>query len=123
MFVFSKNMVSSPIETTSGEMIFELLGRNSKESSEKQSIAYIVIPPGKSSLLHYHPEAEETYYILKGQARMILGDEEREIEAGKLVLIPTMKLHKIINIGKIDLEFLTTCVPAWESNDAVYMER
>ncbi len=122
MHIFSKDQVSSPIATSHGEVIFELLGRDFDEKTENHSVAYVIIPPQKSSLLHYHPEAEESYYILQGLARITIGEEEAEISPGQIVLIPPNKPHKIFNIGDDDLEFLATCIPAWEPTNSVMLE-
>jgi len=122
MHIYSKAHVSSPMVTQHGEIIYELLGRGFSESTERHSVAYVVLPPGKSSLLHVHPEAEESYYILKGKARIRVGEEESTITPEQIVLIPSGKPHKISNFGDDDLEFLATCVPAWESKNTVPLE-
>jgi mannose-6-phosphate isomerase-like protein (cupin superfamily) len=113
----------SPITTPHGELISELIGRTATEGSVPQhSVAHIVLPPGKSSLLHYHPEAEESYYILSGQARVLIGEEEVVLTAGTAVLIPSPQPHKITNIGSEDLAFLAICVPAWAPDNSVFLE-
>jgi mannose-6-phosphate isomerase-like protein (cupin superfamily) len=113
----------SPITTPHGELIRELIGRTATEGSvPRHSVAYIVLPPGKSSLLHYHPEAEESYYILSGWARVLIGEEEVVMAAGTAVLIPAPQPHKITNIGSEDLTFLAICVPAWEPDNSVFLE-
>lgn len=122
MHIMSKNN-ATPSESQHGEIIYELIGREVGEPTERHSVAYMIVPPGKSSLLHYHPEAEESYYILQGEARMLLGDEEAIILPDQVILISPQKPHKIINIGKSDLVFLAVCVPAWESTNTVYLER
>jgi mannose-6-phosphate isomerase-like protein (cupin superfamily) len=122
MHVYSKAQVTSPIVTQHGETIFELLGRDFAEGTEKHSVAHILIPPGKASLLHYHPEAEESYYILSGKAHILIGEQESAISAGQIVLIPPKNLHQIRNIGEDDLEFLAICVPAWEPSNTVLAE-
>ncbi len=76
-----------------------------------------------ASLLHYHPEAEESYYILNGKARMLIGDEEMELERGHTVLIKAPIPHKIINISEEMLEFLAICIPAGEPTNSVYLEK
>ena len=122
MHVYSKAQVSSPMATRHGEVIFELLGRNFAEGTEVHSVAHILIPPGKASLLHFHPEAEESYYILSGKAHIRIGEEDTTISAGQIVLIPPGNLHQIRNIGEVDLEFLAICVPAWEPSNTVLAE-
>jgi len=113
----------SPITMPHGELIRELIGRTATEGSvPRHSVAHIVLPPGKSSLRHYHPEAEESYYILSGRARVLIGEEEVVVVAGTAVLIPAPQPHKITNIGSEDLAFLAICVPAWERDNSVFLE-
>jgi mannose-6-phosphate isomerase-like protein (cupin superfamily) len=121
MYKYSVRNVS-PIASAHGEVVYELVGPNLNETTQRHSVAYVVIPPGKSSLLHYHPEAEESYYILKGIAQIILGEEEDLIGAGESILIPSPKPHKIINTGNEPLEFIAICVPAWEPTNSVFLE-
>jgi mannose-6-phosphate isomerase-like protein (cupin superfamily) len=111
----------TPIVSQHGEIVYELIG-NAAGATQRHSVAYVVIPPGKASLLHYHPEAEESYYILKGYGRILLGDEQETIKTGESVLIPSPKPHKIINIGEENLEFIAVCVPAWEPANSVYLD-
>ena len=73
--------------------------------------------------MHYHPVAEESYYILKGHAKMVLGQEEATLKPGQIVLIPPGTNHKIYNAGKETLEFLVVCVPAWEPGNTVFLEK
>ena len=40
-----------------GEIIYELIGKGIDNHTDLHSVAYVVIPPAKSSLLHYHPVA------------------------------------------------------------------
>ncbi len=122
MHVYSKAEVSSPIVTEHGEIIYELLGRNFEEKTEMHSVAHVLIHSGKASLLHYHPQAEESYYILIGKARILVGGEESVVTSGQIILIPPGKPHKITNIGEDNLEFLTVCVPAWEPTNTILLE-
>jgi mannose-6-phosphate isomerase-like protein (cupin superfamily) len=111
---------AQPLISTHGEVVYELIGRTVAEPTERHSLAYVVIPPGKSSLLHWHPIAEESYYVLRGTGRFVLADEERILLPGEAVVIPPTKSHQISNSGDTDLEFLAVCVPAWEPANSVY---
>ena len=120
MHILSKDTVA-PLVSQHGEVIAELIGRADR-SSQRHSVAAIMIPPGKASLLHVHPVTEESYYILQGQARMLVGDEEAVLVPGQAVLIPPQIPHKIVNSGATDLAFLAFCVPAWEPACEVPLE-
>jgi len=113
---------TTPINSDHGEIIYELIGSGIGDSTDLHSVAYVVIPPAKSSLLHYHPVAEESYYFLKGKGRMILENEETIVLPGQAILIQPTKHHKISSIGDTDLEFLAFCVPAWEPINTVFLE-
>ena len=122
MHIYHKDDVVSPLVSEHGEIVYELIGRAVGGSPERHSIAHVVIPPGKASLLHHHPEAEESYYILKGRARMVLGDEDAIVKPGQAILIPRTQAHKIFNVGEQDLELLAICAPAWEPSNSVWLE-
>ena len=111
-----------PLETEHGEVIYELIGRGMGTPTERHSVAYVTIPPGKSSPLHFHPIAEESYFILQAKARMIIDHEQAVLSPGQAVLIPPNHTRQIINIGETDLEFLAFCVPAWEPTNTVFLD-
>ncbi len=121
MNIVKKNDVS-PVESNHGEIIYELIGLGGGGTTERHSVAHVVIPPGKSSRLHFHPEAEESYYMLSGQAKLAFDAESTIIGPGQIVLIPPNKSHQITNIGSEDLEFLAICVPAWEPANSIYLD-
>ena len=61
--------------------------------------AYIVTaPPGKGPPLHMHPYVE-TIFMIEGRARVTIGDETREVEAGAIAIVPANTPHKFINCG------------------------
>ena len=121
MNISAKSDVAEPIVHKHGEAIYDLLSRENGKS-EIHSVAIATLAVGKASLMHYHPVAEESYYILNGHAKMVLGEEEAELEPGQIVLIPPGINHKIYNTGKETLEFLVVCVPAWEPGNTVFLE-
>jgi mannose-6-phosphate isomerase-like protein (cupin superfamily) len=112
---------ASPLISEHGEVVYELIGRAVGQPTESHSLAHVKIPPGKASLPHHHPLAEESYYILAGRGRMVLGDEETVVVPGQAVVIPPTQMHQVFNIGDTDLELLAICVPAWEPTNSVYM--
>lgn len=121
MFINHKSRVL-PLITDHGEIIHELIGRAANAQSERHSVAYITIPSGKASLLHEHPEAVESYFVLKGKGRMRLGEDMYDVGPGDAILIPPEVPHQIRNVEDADLEFLAYCVPAWEPENTVYLE-
>lgn len=107
-----------PFTTKDGSEIRELLShRNS--CIKKQSLAEARLPPGGQTAPHYHPLAEEIYYILEGRGRMQIGDEVRMVGPGDAIAIEPGAIHTIENVGDGTLKFLCCCAPAYEDNDTV----
>lgn len=123
MFINTKSEISSPLTQPLGETVFELIGSSPTSGNARlHSLAHILIPPGKSSSQHYHNVAEETYYILAGQGRMIVDGKEFTLSPGQACLICAPEVHQIFNDSDIDLEFLAICAPAWTPSDSFFNE-
>lgn len=122
MKIASIENTGDPLRTPNGEVIWELVGHEMPETTDRHSLAHVKIPVGKFTLNHYHPVAEETYYILKGQGRMVLDGEESIIGPGDSVYIAPNQHHKLTVIGDEDLDLLAVCVPAWEPTNTVWLE-
>ena len=120
MKIMQKDDVLTPAVDTHGVTVYELVGRTSSDPSLTHSLAHIVIPPGEVSTPHYHPEAEETFFILKGTAQMLIEDETAILLPGQCVRVPPPLWHSISNPGQDDLEFLAICTPAWEISNSVF---
>jgi len=113
------NQISEPMITKSGEIISELIGKASVDGVFfNHSLARIVIPPGKSSSLHYHKKSQETYYILQGEGLLVVDGESYVLHPGTACNIQPGENHRIENQGSVDLEFLAICAPAWVAEDS-----
>lgn len=118
-----KDQVVKPFENYTGEKIYEMIGAPVELGEAKyHSFGHTVIPPNCMSRLHYHPIAEETYYILKGKAKITIDEQTLILEPEDAVLIQQNEKHQIFNVGDEDLEFLVICAPAWEPNNSVYLD-
>jgi mannose-6-phosphate isomerase-like protein (cupin superfamily) len=107
--------------TKDGSEIRELLAhRNS--AIRNQSLAEARVPVGGSTQEHYHPRAEEIYYITAGTGRMRIETETREVKAGDAIAIPPGKKHKLWNTGGEVLRLLCCCAPGYEHSDTIVTE-
>jgi len=107
--------------TKDGSTIREILAyRNSV--IQNQSLAEATVPVGGATAEHYHPKSEEIYYIVKGEGKMKINDEIREITVLDGIAIPPGAPHKLWNTGDEDLVLLCMCVPAYEHEDTVLLE-
>ncbi len=107
-----------PFVTKDGSEIRELLAyRNS--CIRNQSLAEARLAPGVSTTPHYHPAAEEIYFILDGQGQMRVGDEVRLVGPGDAIAIPPRASHQLSNTGDCILRLLCCCAPAYEHDDTI----
>jgi quercetin dioxygenase-like cupin family protein len=51
--------------------------------------------PGQSQAVHLHSGADKFYVVISGKARMIVGDETREVAAGTVVWAPADVPHGV----------------------------
>lgn len=117
-----KNIADAQAFTTKdGSEIRELLAHRNSEI-RNQSLAEARLPPGAMTTAHYHPRAEEIYYILVGQGRMRIADEVCDVRAGDAIGIRPGQVHQITNTGSETLIFLCCCAPGYEHDDTVLVE-
>ena len=57
---------------------------------------------GQSQKLHSHKENDKIYYILRGEAKVIVGNESRTLRAGEIVLAPAGEPHGVTNESQED---------------------
>lgn len=117
-----KNLAVVPaFITKDGSEIRELLAhRNS--GIRNQSLAEARLPVGASTQEHYHPRAEEIYFITHGTGRIKIENEIREVNVGDAIAIPAGQKHKLWNTGPETLRLLCCCAPAYEHTDTVITE-
>lgn len=111
-----------PFTTLDGSEIRELLAHRNSEI-RNQSLAEARLPVGASTLEHYHPKAEEIYFITEGRGRIRIENEIREVQAGDAIAIPPGRKHKIWNLGSATLKLLCCCAPGYEHSDTIITER
>ena len=76
-----------PFTTKDGSEIRELLAhRNS--AIRNQSLAEARLPAGAATAPHFHPRAEEIYFLLEGRGRMQIEADVRDVGPGDAIAIP-----------------------------------
>ncbi len=68
---------------------------------------------GQAIQPHYHPDAEELYYIISGKGLMHIENERREVDTGDVVYIPPEKVHFLQNTSSAQVRFITLTVNAY----------
>ena len=72
------------------------------------SISFFVTrtPPGSGATLHRHPY-EETFIVREGKASFTVGDENVEVEAGQILIVPGGTAHGFVNSGDQTLKLVS----------------
>ncbi len=118
-----KDFVKAPCISNTGEQVFEMIGAPIELGKALyHSFGHVVIPKNCSSRKHSHPIAEETYYILKGLAQMVVDDKDYHLTPGDAILIQQNEKHQIFCEGDCDLEFIVVCAPAWTPDNSIYYD-
>ncbi len=122
MRIISKDDVKEPVRTLDGETIYEMIGAPFELGGTKNhSLALVMLPPERSSRLHYHNVSEETYFILRGTARIRIDDHEFTLRPDQACLIKPLEQHQVFNDGPESLEFVTIFAPPWTPDDSAFI--
>ena len=68
-------------------------------NTESNSATLISQLPGEGNRLHYHPNWNEWWYIIRGEWEWEVEGETMPVKQGQMVFIPKSKWHKITAIG------------------------
>ncbi|NCG27476.1 MAG: cupin domain-containing protein [Verrucomicrobiales bacterium] len=68
--------------------------------------------------LHYHKKTDEIYYVINGEGKLILDDEEIAVKKGVVVYVPRGVKHKAVG----NLTVLTVCIPRGVLDDVHEVE-
>jgi mannose-6-phosphate isomerase-like protein (cupin superfamily) len=62
------------------------------------SLIQVDLAPGRGPALHRHPYAE-VFVVVEGEATFTLGEAERVVGAGEVVVAPAGVAHRFVNSG------------------------
>ena len=82
-----------------------------KETSGRHSLIKISVQRGAEPPAHTHTREDESYYILKGTVRYMIGNDEVTLHAGEYVFLPKDVPHAFSIISD-DAELLMWMTPA-----------
>lgn len=103
----------APINRRGGQSSYLMLAKG-QFGSERLAITWVECPVGSEQPMHRHPDAEQVYCIISGRGMMLVGSEERMVEAGRLVFIPPDTDHAIRNPGPEALAFISATAPPFD---------
>jgi mannose-6-phosphate isomerase-like protein (cupin superfamily) len=79
--------------------------------SDDLSVIQERVPPGKFETKHLHRKARQFFYILSGEATMVLSDKAIRLRASEGLEIPPGAIHQFRNDSNEDVVFLVISCP------------
>jgi mannose-6-phosphate isomerase-like protein (cupin superfamily) len=69
------------------------------------------VPPGRFEVRHLHRKARQFFYILSGEATMVLGNQPIKLTANQAIEIPPGAAHQFRNDSNEEVVFLVISAP------------
>ena len=69
------------------------------------------LEPNQTQRVHAHEGADKFYFVLEGQGRFVVGDNESDAGVGSLVIAPAGVPHGVTNSGSERLSILVGIAP------------
>jgi mannose-1-phosphate guanylyltransferase / mannose-6-phosphate isomerase len=118
-------------------LVDELKKRNAKEQYEnltshrpwgkftvlEEGIRYkikrIVVDPGHRLSLQMHYHRSEHWVVVKGTAKVTIGDKETLVHENESIYVPKSEMHRLENPGKVALELIEVQVGEYVGEDDI----
>ena len=84
--------------------------------AQNLAMGYNKTHPGGMVPEHQHEKEEEVMFFVSGKGQFITEDETIDLEPGVCIYNPPGGLHKIVNTGDADLEFVWIYSPPLPSH-------
>ncbi|MCX8041861.1 MAG: mannose-1-phosphate guanylyltransferase/mannose-6-phosphate isomerase [Thermodesulfobacteriaceae bacterium] len=93
------------------------------ERGERYKIKRITVNPGETLSLQLHHHRSEHWVVVKGTAKVRIGDREIFLHENESIYVPKSTPHRLENPGKISLEIIEVQVGEYvEEDDIVRLE-
>ena len=80
-------------------------GYGNQNDSGWNCFAIATLPIGATAGYHKHSDTDEFFYVLEGEARLVIDGEERKISKGDIILTKVGSSHGIKDVSK-ELKFV-----------------
>jgi mannose-6-phosphate isomerase-like protein (cupin superfamily) len=87
------------IESLDGTMRDSVMITEETCGSQQFSAGLFFVRPGGQGHADTHEDAEEVFYIIQGQANILMDGEDCHVKAGDVVFVPAGVSHQVINTG------------------------
>lgn len=96
---------------------FEVLRSAADTGGETLEMEMYFPPETEDVPEHVHPEQAETYEVLEGTFKVLVGEEWRELDAGEAVTVPPGTVHTFRVVGDRPVRVRNVHAPALDFED------
>ncbi|AHF79530.1 mannose-1-phosphate guanylyltransferase/mannose-6-phosphate isomerase [Thermococcus paralvinellae] len=89
------------------------------EEGDRYKIKRLTVLPGKKLSLQMHYHRSEHWVVVRGTAKVIVGDKEILLRPGESTFIPAGVKHRLENPGKVVLEVIETQIGEYLGEDDI----
>jgi len=89
------------------------------EEGDRYKIKRLTVLPGKKLSLQMHYHRSEHWVVVRGTAKVIVGDKETLLQPGESTFIPAGVKHRLENPGKVVLEVIETQIGEYLGEDDI----
>jgi quercetin dioxygenase-like cupin family protein len=90
----------------------ERYGKSTLFENEHILIGLNCLEPGQGMEKHAHEIQCRFYLVLEGSGRVWVGDEQKEVEKGTVIWVPSGHTHRIVNTGIERMVMLVGIAPS-----------
>ena len=91
----------------------------SLDLGERYQVKRIVVKQGGRLSLQLHHHRAEHWVVVRGAARVTIGDKEQMLHENELIYVPSGSQHRLENPGKIDLELIEVQTGSYLGEDDI----
>lgn len=102
IIVNTDNPKGIKVEGEYSRFIASFLSHNIQPQVHGFSLGMVILPPGGKGEPHSHETAQETWYVLEGEAEFIIGEERGKVKKGDIVYGPENVTHTFINLSETE---------------------
>ncbi|CAN5633837.1 MAG: cupin domain-containing protein [Actinomycetota bacterium] len=89
----------------------EKMTKNSFFDSDKLFYDAYCLLPGQSQKVHSHDGSDKVYFVMRGEGRFTIGEEEKSLGEGNAVIAKAGEPHGVRNETDGELVLLVTMAP------------
>lgn len=90
------------------------------ETGKNTQIVIMSIPPNSDIGMETHPDNDQVLYLVEGEGKVILNEQEEPFKKGDVVLVRAGTEHNFITVGTEPMKIITTYSPPHHPDGTIH---